>query len=90
MCLEDVSEVVSRDYFPGKLKFSVLKLVLFIHSFIYLGILLILSILTYKDMFRFLDWLWVGCALFVTLADPEADDMLFGHWSATWSFAPLD
>ena len=26
----------------------------------------------------------------VTLAYPEAYDMLFGHWSATWSFALPD
>lgn len=75
-----------RDYFPDRLKFSVKMLVLLI----YLFILLILSILTYKDMFRSLDLLWVGCALFVTLAYPEAYDMLFGHWSATWSFALPD
>ena len=74
--------MIFRDYFPDWLKFSVKMLVVFI----YLFILLILSILTYKDMFRSLDLLWVGCALFVTLAY----DMLFGHWSATWSFALPD
>ena len=75
-----------RDCFLDRLKFSVKMLVLLI----YLFILLILSILTYKDMFRSLDLLWVGGALFVTLAYPEAYDMLSGHWSATWSFALPD
>ena len=40
--------MIFRDYFPDRLKFSVKMLVLLI----YLFILLILSILTYKDMFR--------------------------------------
>ena len=48
VCLKDVPLMLFRDYFPDRLKFSVKMLVLLI----YLFILLILSILTYKDMFR--------------------------------------